>query len=131
MHFFKVTIAFISLGGATFALLAMDRAPGWVKFVSVALAISTLIVALPDLPRAIDAIKEAFDKLPTIKERPYTTDTEPKFVMEAPYSQNGCGLDPKANQFCCKIPKKPAIEWSGGLTPWGNKDVPFRQVCID
>jgi hypothetical protein len=63
MHFFKFVFAFISVGGATYAFIKLNEAPAWLKAVSLLMAVSAFIFALPELPRAIEAVKESGQKI--------------------------------------------------------------------
>jgi hypothetical protein len=63
MHAFKFVFAFLSVGGATYAFIKLNEAPLWLKLVSGVMAVAALIIALPELPRAVEAIKETADKV--------------------------------------------------------------------
>jgi hypothetical protein len=66
MYLFKFALTLISVGGAGYALLKANEAPFWVKFVAVTLAISSFIVSLAELPKAIDAVENTLPKLAKI-----------------------------------------------------------------
>lgn len=63
MHFFKFVFAFLSVGGATYAFIKLNETPAWLKAVSFLMAAAAVIIALPELPRGIDAIGEAAKKI--------------------------------------------------------------------
>jgi hypothetical protein len=63
MHFFKLALSFLAIGGATYALIKIEKAPAWLVAASILMALATLITALPQLPGAIDGLVNAIKKL--------------------------------------------------------------------
>jgi hypothetical protein len=59
MQFFKFVVAFLSVGGTSYALFGAREIPNWLKIVIVTLTIVTVVAFLPDLPKAIEGIREA------------------------------------------------------------------------
>ncbi len=59
MYLFKFSLAFLSIGGASYALFKAEQAPLWVKFVAILMAIAMMVAALTDLPRAVDGVVQA------------------------------------------------------------------------
>lgn len=62
MHFFKFVFAFLSVGGATYAFIKLNETPPWLKMVSIMMGLAAIIIALPELPKAIDAVNESAKK---------------------------------------------------------------------
>jgi hypothetical protein len=91
MQFFKVVFAFLSVGGATYAFIKLNETPPWLKLVSIVMAVAALIVALPELPRGIDAIQESTKKiaqmLPSLPRIPVaiSVPSNPNYVPSTPY----------------------------------------------
>jgi hypothetical protein len=71
MSLFKFVLAFFSvgMGGVTFTLIKMNKAPLWLKVVSLMMATATLIFALPELPRGFDAVRETWGKIDELLSR--------------------------------------------------------------
>ena len=63
MHLFKFVVSFIAVGGATFALFTINRAPWWVIAVSLAMGGAAVITALPHLPEAVRALGESLREM--------------------------------------------------------------------
>jgi hypothetical protein len=91
MQFFKVVFAFLSVGGATYAFIKLNETPPWLKLVSIVMAVAALIVALPELPRGIDAVQESIGKiaqmLPSLPRIPtaISIPSNPNYVPSTPY----------------------------------------------
>src|SRR4051812_28329192 len=60
---FKAVFAFLSVGGATYTFLHLNKAPAWLKFATVTMAVAALLLALPELPKGIDGIAESARKI--------------------------------------------------------------------
>ena len=50
-------IASLSVGGASYALFRVEKAPTWLKFTSVMSALVAMIYALAELPGVFDAVR--------------------------------------------------------------------------
>ena len=63
MYLFKIAVAFLSVGGAGYALIKINEFPFWLKAVCVMTATAALIAALPELPKGFDAVHETWNKI--------------------------------------------------------------------
>jgi hypothetical protein len=70
VQLFKIVIAFLSVGGASYALFRVEKAPTWLKFTSVILALVAMIYALAELPRVFDALLETSKKIGALLPHP-------------------------------------------------------------
>jgi len=59
MHLVKFTIAFLAVGGTTYALFKLNDAPGWLKAISVLMALAAILAVLPELPRGVEALRQS------------------------------------------------------------------------
>jgi hypothetical protein len=66
VYLLKVGFAFISVGGATYSLIKLNELPGWFRAVAIMMAVAALVVAIPELPRVIEALQETGSKIQEI-----------------------------------------------------------------
>jgi hypothetical protein len=59
MNLLKVAFAFVSVGGASYALFAAKEMPGWLKAIIVMLAATGVMLSLHELPRAVESVETA------------------------------------------------------------------------
>ncbi len=96
MHLVKIVFSFLAVGGAAYALIRLDAAPAWLKAVSLTMAFAALIIALPHLPQAIDALGDSGRKIaelfpsPSLPRQEYVRPwpaPEPRQVYTPPLSR--------------------------------------------
>jgi hypothetical protein len=63
MYLFKVVFAFLSVGGASYALIKAEKVPAWVKASVSLMSLTALIVAFTELPQAVDGLREGSRKI--------------------------------------------------------------------
>src|SRR5262245_61303819 len=84
MHFFKLALSFLAIGGVTYALLKIERASAWLVVVSFVMAFATLITALPHLPEAVEGLTKTAKKLAEILPSPQPGGE----ITPAPYQEH-------------------------------------------
>lgn len=63
MRLFNLSLSFLAVGGASYALFKIKEAPAWLVIATLAMAAAALIPVLPELPRAVDAIVRTVEKI--------------------------------------------------------------------
>lgn len=84
MQLIKLSLSFLAVGGATYAVFKVKEAPAWLVAAILAMAAATLITALPELPRAVDAVIRAGEKIFDLAASRRSSNQVP--TREAPYS---------------------------------------------
>jgi hypothetical protein len=123
MQFFKVVFAFLSVGGATYAFIKLNETPAWLKAVSILMAVAAIIIALPDLPRGIDALKESGQKLGKLlppAPSPSTYRYEPSEVRTSPRQTYTAPSEPlRQTTYTPPAPKCAAVVMASNGS-WGG-----------
>jgi hypothetical protein len=123
--YLKFIFAFLSIGGAGYALIKVNETPFWLKAVIVMTAIAAFIVALPDLPRGFDAARETWNKIePYLPHRSTPPTTTPTPTVPSPSDRDLPAVPPTVDKPLSSTPQTPSISTPPDVQPLGPSALP-------